>query len=152
MKPTIKLLSVLILLMCTLFVNAQKDSTTYKIKLEKFQHKERNGKIMTITGAPLTAVGGVLCILGVSFYNKNNNQPDTGEGRNKAMKYGIKSEICFITGGIIGALGVFSLVPGAINWSVGKKKVKEYQLKLDNARSGFYYGPNQVGLKLTFKF
>jgi hypothetical protein len=126
---TFKILAVLyIFLLSTSFVNAQQDSTTYKVKLEKFQTKARNGKITTITGLSLIGVD-LLCAIPM--------------WDNEAYHY---------IGASLAGAGLITTIVGASNWSIGKKKVKEYKIRLDDARSGFYFSPNQVGLKLTFKF
>ena len=61
---------------------------------------------------------------------------------------------CIVEGIGIGivSVAVTLIVPGLIVNRVGKHRQKEYQIKLDNISSGFYYSPNQVGLKLAFKF
>ena len=142
MKTTIKILSVLLLLMCTLSTIAQ-DSTLYKVKLEKFQTKARNGKIVTLVGTGAIVVGVIGFFIGnVSVTTPNGSGSMTGP-RSDALLY---------AGGGLAFAGTIATIPGIINWSVGKKKVKEYQIRLDDLRSGFYYGPSQVGFKLAFKF
>jgi hypothetical protein len=144
MKTIAKLLTVFLLLMCTLFVNAQKiDSTTCKIKLAKFERKEHNGKIMTIGGGGAIVVGGVLTLVGYSQQTLQGATYTYTEYRNTTLG---------IVGAVLGAVGVVSTVMGLINWSTGKNKVKEYKMRLDDFRSGFYITPNNVGVKLTFKF
>lgn len=113
------------------------DSTTVKVKLEKFQKKEHTGKIMTLIGIPAIVIGAGLIYAG--FNTSYAEHPD----RQTALK---------VSGILLEPVGIIMIIPGAINWSVGKKKVKEYQIRLDDYRSGFYYGPNQAGLKLAFKF
>jgi hypothetical protein len=44
------------------------------------------------------------------------------------------------------------IIPGLIVYFIGKHRTKEYKIKLDDLRSGFYIAPNQVGLRLAFKF
>jgi hypothetical protein len=119
--------------MCTLVVNAQ-DSTLYKIKLEKFKSKEHGGKITTIVGGSAVVLGIIVGVVGESLLE--------GETRDAVFPIGF---------GVAGA-GLIAIIPGSINWSIGKKKVKEYQIRLDDARSGFYISPDHAGLKLVFKF
>jgi hypothetical protein len=128
MKTSKMLAMLCVFLFSVSFVNAQKDSTTYKIKVEKFQTKEKSGKIMTITGL---SVIGIDLLCSIPMWD------------NEAYHY---------IGASLAGAAVITIIVGSINWSIGKKKVKEYQIKLDDARSGFYISPDQVGLKLTFKF
>lgn len=142
MKTTIKTLSILLLLLCTLSAIAQ-DSTLYKVKLEKFQTKARNGKIVTLVGTGSIVVGAIGFFIG----NVSVTTP-TGSG----SMTGPRSEALLYVGGGLCAAGLIAIIPGSINWSVGKKKVREYQIRLDDLRSGIYYGPGQAGFKLAFKF
>jgi uncharacterized membrane protein len=138
--------------MCILPINAQiQDSTLYKVKLENFKIEAHNWEIVTLAAAGVTVIGGVLFGVGISLYSKGLAADDVEEW-DKAEDYYHKGEICYISGLAAGVVGVLILIPSAINWGIGKKKVREYQLKLDNLKTGFYYAPNYVGLKLAFKF
>ena len=148
---TFKILTVLcIFLFSATFTNAQ-DSTIYRAKLEKYKTKRHNGRIMTIAG-----IGGIAIASGFGLAsNSAGNTADQylKEGNDdKANEYRKKSNNLNVASTIFTVAGLALIIPGSINWSIGKKKVKEYQLRLDDAKSGFYFSPNQVGLKLTFKF
>jgi hypothetical protein len=144
MKITVTLFLVAILLMCSSLAYAQQDSTIYKVKLEKFKAKEHNGKIITLVGAGAVVVGGIAAIIG----NKTVTKP---LGDNGTIT-GARSEVLLYGGlGLAGA-GLIAIIPGSINWSVGKKKAREYQIRLEDIRMGFYFHPDHVGVKLAFKF
>jgi drug/metabolite transporter (DMT)-like permease len=138
MKTTGTLFLVAILLMCSSLAYAQQDSTIYKIKLEKYKSWNKTGSILTYGGAALLVVGAALTIGG--FHLDNTREVDGNED-----SYIISGYVC------MGA-GLVSLIPGIIYKSIGKSKTREYQMRLDGLKSGIYYGPNQVGLKLAFKF
>jgi hypothetical protein len=129
---TFKILAMLCIFLFSMsFVNAQQDSTTYKVKLEKFKAKEHNGKITTIIGVSFFGAG---CLCAIPTLTGND------------------ADFYHYLGASLAGVGVITTIVGSTNWSVGKKKAKEYQIRLDDARSGIYFSPNQVGLKLTFKF
>ncbi len=136
MKTIMRLSLVAILLFSTTIANAQQaDSTLYKVKLEKFKAKEKTGKILTISGLALTAIGaGAGYFVG---YNQGGPSNDVGWG---------VAIVCI-------PVGVISTIWGSIDWSVGHKKVREYTIKLNDFRAGIYYTPDHIaGLKLAFKF
>jgi len=149
MKTMFRLLLVAVLLLCTTFANGQlADSTLFKVKLEKFKAKEHNGKIITASGVAGIIIGGALCLVGNSWYNKSESIEDN-ETR---WAYNDKGDKYMIAGYVVGGAGIVLSIPGIINWSVGHKKVREYTIKLDDARSGFYFNPKNVGVTLAFKF
>ena len=149
MKTVLKLSLAIILLICTALANGQlADSTLYKVKLEKFKVKERNGKIITVSGVAGIIIGGALCLVGNSWYNKSESIEDN-ETR---WAYSDKGDRYMIAGYVVGGAGIVLSIPGIINWSVGHKKVTEYTIKLDDVRAGFYYNPKSAGVTLAFKF
>jgi hypothetical protein len=143
MKTVLKLSLIAILLLCTTFANGQlADSTLYKVKLEKFQTKAHNGKIVTLVGVGAVVIGGICAIIGEQPV-PDPDWPGSSDERSVGLAY---------VGLGLAAAGIIAIIPGSINWSTGKKKVKEYQIKLDDARTGFYYNPKSVGVTLAFKF
>ena len=135
-----KTLNILIVLYVFLFSASftyAQDATLYKTKLEKYITKKHNGRIMTITG-----ICGIAIASG--FGLTANSAEENGNTK--------KSDNLHTISSIFTIAGLALIIPGSINWSIGKTKTKEYQIKLDNAKSGAYFSPNQVGLKLAFKF
>jgi hypothetical protein len=138
MKKTLTLLLAAIILTITSLSNAQ-DSLSYKIKYEKFRGWKRTGQVLTISGLVLGIAGTGLIIYGTGPKSVNQDWP-------------------LITGSVCAAVGTVAIVPGAVYWGIGKSKSREYKLKLENLRTGFYYKPNSVyapgssGLVLTFRF
>jgi len=104
------------------------DSTTAKIKLEKLQIKVQNSKTATYVGLGTIVSGGTLSVISDS---------------NRIIRY---------VGAVFVGAGVITALVSGINWSVGKRKVKEYQIRLEDARTGFYYYPKSIGVTLAFKF
>lgn len=52
---------------------------------------------------------------------------------------------------IIG-VGVATIVNGLIFGGIGKRKTNDYQRKLDDLRTSFYYAPGHSGVVLTYRF
>jgi hypothetical protein len=121
----------------------------FKAKIHKYQNKVRNGKILTITGTPLIAVGGILFAVGNHNLQLSN---DYSIFSDESQRYSIRGTNYEVLGLLIGEAGIALTVTGIINRSIGKRKITQYKIKLDNARSGFYYRPDQAGLRLAFKF
>ena len=115
------------------FMNAQ-DSVLYKVKLEKFKTWQHNGKIAMIVGAPAVAIGVGMIVIGTQTSNENLGSVFTP------------------VGSVLTAVGVIALIPGIIFHGIGKSKTREYQIKLDNLKTGFYYTPNHSGFTLTYRF
>jgi hypothetical protein len=138
MKTVFKFFALILLTSFTLSLSAQsalKDSTLYKVKLEKFSAKEKSGKIMTIGGLSLGVVGAL-----IGYYVGYN---PNGESNQTVYSIGVA---CV-------PIGVISSVWGGINWSVGHKKVREYSIRLNDIRAGVYYTPDHIaGFRLAFKF
>jgi hypothetical protein len=152
MKAVFKLSLVAILLLCTTLANGQlADSTLYKVKLEKFKKKEHNGKVLTVIGPVTFFVGAAFCFVALDAAVKADEAGAAGEW-DKKDKYDSKFLLYGSIGDILGLTGLGISIAGPIKWTNGHKRAKEYQLKLDDARSGFYFNPNSIGVTLTFKF
>jgi mannose/fructose/N-acetylgalactosamine-specific phosphotransferase system component IIC len=135
---TLKILTVLFILFGYVSVATAQDSTLYKVKLEKFKSWQRSGKIIIISGAAITAIGGGIR---VSAAMKKNNNPDWGDDGMCTASY------------IVMAAGIATMIPGIIYNRIGTSKAREYQIKLNDLRTGFYYTPDKVvGFSLAFKF
>jgi len=134
-----KILKILAPLFLFLFLSAtgfsQADSTIYKIKIDQYQSWQKTGKILTISGAGVVAVGAGLRIYASTYADKGKSD-DTIVGASYA---------------IIG-IGVATIVNGLIFGGIGKRKSHDYQIKLDDLRTGFYYTPNHAGIMLTYRF
>ena len=58
-----------------------------------------------------------------------------------------------ISAGLVASgLGLSTMVTGLIFRGIGKRKVKEYRIKLEDLRMGFYYTPKSSGFVLTYRF
>lgn len=150
MKNFAKLTFVLALIASSAVLNAQKaDTTLFKAKIASYQTKVKNGKILTIAG--VSGVGiGVVCFAIGSHYSKEADKYDMDSSEwdsnvNRALTYNL-------IGLAVGAAGLGSFIPGVINLGIGKRKINEYQIRLDDARTGFYYSPHSVGVTLALKF
>ena len=134
-----KILKILITLFIFLIVStsvfSQSDSTLYKVKLDRYQSWQRTGKILTISGAGVMAVGAGLRIYATTYADKGKSD-DTIVGASYA---------------IIG-IGVATMINGLIFNGIGKRKTKEYQIRLNDVKTGFYYTPEHSGLVLTYRF
>ena len=114
--------------MCALLTNAQ-DSTTYKVKIEKYKALERTGNVFLISGAALAVIGGGLILKNIYVNDE------------------------WITVGFVSiCAGVVACIPGIIDKSVGKRKTKEYKIRLNDLKTSFYYTPKYSGFRLTYRF
>ena len=138
MKIIVKLLLVAILLICPTKTNAQ--SLDYlNLKIKEYSKIEHTGKALTIAGGVMAVVGGAGLAVGLrENFRTGNSGP-----------WAVPTYL----GALIGGAGLIFIVPGANNWSLGRRKVKEYKIRLDDAKSGFYFNPNSViGVALALKF
>jgi hypothetical protein len=134
MKKLNYLIALFILIGCSFSGFSQNDSIQYKIKIENYKSLKRTGIIVTITGATIAAAGGVVRILGATLPER-------------------ESDDAYCTAGyILMGVGVAAMIPGLILHGVGKSKVREYQMRLDNIRTGFYFSPDHSGITLTYNF
>ena len=106
---------------------AQNDATSYKVKLEKYKSWKRSGLVITITGAAIAAVGAGLLI---------SSKDDFFDG----------------PGGPLILIGGATMIPGVIFRSIGKSKSREYQIRLDGLKTGFYYNPSHSGIMIRYRF
>ncbi|MCU0462304.1 MAG: hypothetical protein MUF36_09875 [Bacteroidales bacterium] len=151
MKTILKLSLTLALLLCVTAVNGQKDSTLYKVKLMKFENQVKNSRIATYSGLVVTIGGGISVLIGRSYLKKHDDLMDEGKPE-EAEKYIHPERYSYIIGGALLSAGTITSVISGINWGVGKRKIKEYQIRLDDTKSGFYYNPKSIGVTLAFKF
>jgi hypothetical protein len=132
-----------ILLLCsTLIINGQ-DAVQYKVKLEKYKAMEHTGNVLLISGSSAIVIGLVAYLIGnVSVTEKNGSGYTTGS-RSDGLIYG---------GGALMGAGFICLIPGVIDKSVGHKKTREYQIRLDNLKANLYSTPKSTGLRITYRF
>jgi len=113
---------------------SQADSTIYKIKIEQYQSWQRTGTAVTITGAAV-GVAGLGLIAAANFVNMEAND-----------------DAVAMAGAVMLGLGITAMVPGLIFRGIGKNKTREYRMKLDDLRAGFYYTPAHSGFVLAYTF
>ena len=133
---TLKFMITLCILLCIIFsVSAQDDATLYKIKIDRYQTMQYNSKIVMIYGAAaITTVGLGLRIAALGYpENKSDDNITTASY-------------------VLMGAGVVAVIPGLIFHNIGKRKSKEYQMKLDSIKTGFYYTPEHSGILLTYTF
>ena len=113
---------------------AQADSTLYKVKIDRYQSWQRSGTIVIISGAVVEAAG-IGMLIGSRF-----------------LPEGVSDDPYYMTGYVLMGLGVATMVPGFIFHGIGKRKTKEYQIRLNDLRTGLYYTPRHAGFVLTYRF
>ncbi|MCU0371276.1 MAG: hypothetical protein MUC31_07670 [Bacteroidales bacterium] len=118
-----------------LSVYAQADSTVYKLKIEQYQAWQKTGKILAISGAGVAGVGAGLRIYATTYYDKGKSD-DAIVGASYAIM----------------GIGVAAMINGLIFNGIGKRKTREYRIKLDDLRTQFYYTPEHSGIMLTYRF
>lgn len=125
--------------------NSQHD--LYQRKVEKFSHLRNAGWTMTGFGAGLVVTGTVLLATLPSDYWYDDSYY-YGEGYNNDPSDDAKA-----IGGIISlGLGIGLLAGGITMGSIGSRKVKQYQGKLNNVHIGVICTPKRQGLMLTYRF
>ena len=127
--------AILVLLLSSGFVNAQADTTIYKLKIDHYESLQRTGKTLTITGVAVGAVGVGLTIIGIV-------EPDFWSDETIPLGVGIPTTV----------LGVGTVVTGLIMKKVGKQKAREYKILLDDLSAGFHITPQCSGITLTYRF
>ncbi|MBN1413906.1 MAG: hypothetical protein JW973_02295 [Bacteroidales bacterium] len=137
MKP-LKLFAFFILFFGTVSYTVAQDSTLYKVKIERYKSMQRSGRGLLIAGGTTVAVGAITSGIGWGVVPQENSDD---------MAY----TIGYIGVGVAVA-GIFLMVPGIILNSVGKNKVREYQIRLNDLRPSFYYTPQHAGFTLTYRF
>jgi hypothetical protein len=114
---------------------SQADSTIYKVKIDQYQRWQRAGSITMISGAAIELAG-----IGLVAYGF------------KASSEGESDDPYVIPGYALMGVGLATAVTGLIFRGIGKRKVTEYKIKLNDVRAGFYYTPNHSGIVLTYRF
>lgn len=129
MKTLKGLIALCILITSFTSVYGQDDAALYKRKIDKYRSWERSGSITTLSGTAVAVIGTTLRLV-------LNESED---------------ELITVSYVVIGA-GLATIIPGLIFRSIGKRKTKEYQTKLENLNTSFYKAPNHSGLSLTYTF
>ncbi len=129
---SLKIIIVLGILLCTYQkIFSQYDATTCKIKIEKYESWKRTGNTLIIISIPAAALGGGLIINAVNGEDK---------------------DLSLYTGSFLLCAGIIAVIPGIIYHSIGKSKAREYRIRLENIKTGFYYTPQSSGFTLTYNF
>jgi hypothetical protein len=123
-----------ILLASVVSMHGQADSTFYKVKIDRYQSWQRTGTIVIISGAVVEAAG-ISLLIGSHF-----------------LPEGVSDDPYFAAGYVLMVVGLATMVPGFIFHGIGKRKTKEYQIRLNDLRTGFYYTPRHAGFVLTYRF
>jgi hypothetical protein len=128
---TLKILIVICVFFASLSFTKGQDTTLYKLKISRYESADILGELMFTAGFTLVTCTGLV---------------ETWILQPLDRQISTKDQL------IISSVALALIVPGLIDIVVSKHKIKLYKIKLDSTRFSFYYGPNQVGLKLTFKF
>ena len=116
-------------------VFSQADSTNYKVKIDQYQRWQKAGSIVIISGAVVEAAS-----IGRLAY-----------GYSVSAKGGSDDQYIY-PGYIMMGVGLATMVTGFVFRGIGKRKVTEYGIKLNDLRTGFYYTPKHLGFVLTYRF
>jgi len=120
----------------------------YQRKVQSFSRLRNAGWTMTGFGAGLAVTGTILVAsLPGGYWGYDDLTYYYGDD-----PYNEGDDIQAFTGIICIGLGVGLLAGGITMGSIGSRKVKQYQKKLDNLSLGMIITPNRQGLTLTYRF
>ncbi len=123
--------------------------TMYERKVVSFKRMKSTGVGLTIGGAILTVVGTAL--LANSDYLSSSYDDDYGYGYGNDYESSNDGAGQFILGYVSVVAGVTSTAGGIVLWSIGSRKTKQYQQKLDMI--SFNVNPStQQMVSLSYRF
>ncbi len=113
----------------------------YQRKIETYSKTKNVGTVLIITGVITTAIGvGTL----VSYLNDLDKDGYDDDDDMYTPEYYL---------GVYGTgIGVDMIIGGVVLNTIGSRKVKQYQSKLNNLSAGIRWSPDAKGFSLTYKF
>lgn len=150
MKNRFKIPLVIVLLtyfLCGFSQNAD----FYKYKIKYWEKKGQNGKIMTFIGAPIAIIGITFFSLGLHYSSEAERFLSIGD-EVSADRFDTKGATFGLSGYALGIAGLGITIPGIINWSLSSRKIEEYRIKLDGTKTGVFFAPSQLSVKIAFRF
>ncbi|HOO99655.1 MAG TPA: hypothetical protein PLV06_04230 [Bacteroidales bacterium] len=139
MKKFIWCFPYILMFVCTVETSAQY-SSRMNDKLYEYQRMERRGIAGTVIGTGLIIAGSILTPVGIDKIRKEDD-PESTTGFPEA-----------VLGSLSLLTGVICIIPGAIEWHIGHKKTKEYQILIDQRKTGLLISPGYAGIKLAINF
>jgi hypothetical protein len=133
------LLSLVVMLTIHFQVMGQTDqSLLYQKKIQSYTKTKNAGLALLITGIGVTVAGSALLVSELSNLSGDGSS-DIYTTRYYVGLYGASFGLDMIIGGII------------LN-TIGSRKVKQYQTKLNNLSAGVTYTPGLKGVTLIYRF
>lgn len=119
----------------------QSHAELYQQKVYSYTKMKKTGIGLTIGGIASTVIG--VALVSSAEWETTTDQYGTTTTSDDPRAFG---GLLLIGGGISVS------VPGIILTSIGSKKSKEYQRKLERLDLGINYKPNNKGVMLTYRF
>jgi hypothetical protein len=113
----------------------------YKRKIESYSKTKNVGTVLIIAGVITTAIGTATL---VSYLNDQDDDGYYDNSDNYSSEYYL---------GVYGTgIGVDMIIGGVVLNTIGSRKVRQYQSKLNNLSAGIRWSPDAKGFSLTYKF
>ena len=138
---TIVIVCLLLLVTFRMYAQVDSEKALYLTKVEKYR-KMKNA------GSALTVVGGIMLVTGVVILaNSTIETIDYGNGVTETNTTGHP-----VTGVLVAFGGAASLGAGIPLWTIGSRKQKQYENRLQGLSARFNVNPQSSGLTLTYRF
>jgi hypothetical protein len=113
-----------------------------------YQHKVERYTSLKRTGTSLGLAGGALTVMGIALVSNAKWVTTTDDWGNETTTTDSSGAFGILSIGV----GVPMAVSGIILHSIGSRKAKYYQSKLENVSLGVISTPQQKGISLAIKF
>jgi hypothetical protein len=113
-----------------------------------YQHKVERYTKLKKTGTSLGLAGGALTAMGIALVSNAKWTTSTDAWGNETTTTDTSGAFGIITISV----GVPMAVTGIVLHSIGSRKAKYYQSKLENVSLGIIHTPQQKGISLAIKF
>lgn len=114
----------------------------YKRKIETYSKTKNAGTVLIIAGTITTAIGVGSLVSYLSDLDDDDGYYDDSDMYTPEYYLGV-----YGTG-----IGVDMIIGGVVLHTIGSRKVRQYQSKLNNLSAGIRWSPEAKGFSLTYKF
>lgn len=139
----IALLLVLAAVIASSSVFGQTDQySLYKRKIETYSKTKNAGTVLIIAGVITTAIGTATLVSYLKDLDDDDGYYDDDDMYTSEYYIGV-----YGTG-----IGLDMIIGGVVLNTIGSRKVRQYQSKLNNLSAGIRWSPDAKGFSLTYKF
>lgn len=145
MKTAILILAIIILQLDFIIAQDEILKDKYQSKIEGYTKMKNTGSTLTILGAATTIAGTILFVNGINKMSSDEYDPYGSDPNTEG-------DAEFVLGFILIDVGLPCFITGIVLNSVGARKSKEYNQKLNNLSLGFKYRSENKGVTLVYRF